>query len=199
MLLEISQYIQLILRQEIETNQATNFKCIIWENIKNDSENWLGLVAWQHLIYIFCTWNVKCKQDGIIDRFCRFREAWKMEKSLRCIFLVLLDGNQSEIIASAIICMTLRLVFTAPLWTWTERFAYTQCISAEHKNYLKLTKTSDSSLKAYLVHQWYCSYVLFCMDRLTPDTISSPPRFWTSALTLLQMLSWWQYRAILCR
>lgn len=36
-------------------------------------------------------------------------------------------------------------------------------------------------------------------EALTPDTMSSPPRFWTSAFTLLQMLSWWQYRAILWR
>ncbi|KAL7841754.1 hypothetical protein SRHO_G00254450 [Serrasalmus rhombeus] len=30
------------------------------------------------------------------------------------------------------------------------------------------------------------------LQERTPETMSSPPRFWTSALTLLQMLSWWQ-------
>lgn len=115
----------------------------------------------------------------------------QMEKSLRCIFLVLLDGNRSEIIASVSICMTFHLVFQALLWPWTKRFAHP---------YKILVKSSNSSLKAHLTHQWYrAGHVLFCMDRLTPDTMSSPPRFWTSAFTLLQMLSWWQYRAILCR
>lgn len=57
---------------------------------------------------------------AVIIGFC---EAWTMEKSLRCIFLVLLDGNRSEIIASGIICMTLHLVFPACSWPSAERFA----------------------------------------------------------------------------
>lgn len=50
-----------------------------------------------------------------------------------------------------------------------------------------------------LVLYCLCIASVLMLQERTPETISSPPRFWTSALTLLQMLSWWQYRAILCR
>lgn len=59
------------------------------------------------------------------------------------------------------------------------------------KAYLGLIRVQIRAALLYIIHGR--GHTIETREaKRTPETMSSPPRFWTSALTLLQMLSWWQ-------